>query len=657
MKILLGGTLLITQSEINYLKSLPAFRINEMVAQMLAVLNNKNKLKMFYEFSWVKKMQDDIDTDTQIDEYIVTALNVLYSLEYIHSEIIINLTMELNLIYLRKRNRLLWPLLTKLNEQVDTIDNLNEILINIDSGVYAADNPLINIFNITSILGEYTIKNIEKMKMITNELQKNNVLSDIEINLQDIITLIMDVEEEIGAIYLESQTLKDNFIGKILLKTVEEYHLDIKKETIDKFVMTNKILAEQNLNMNTKISINDIYLELIEAKILNYENIDNFIKKIDMNKVIIPSIDFILNECRIEDMSKSFRSLIRMGISGDKDAQYDIGFGYTNGIGVTKNVARGFKWFKMAADQGHKNAQYEVSYAYIYEQASIVNTSISHDTLPLLLGNKSAEVKVITENLELIDNAELFENYKLMAERGDATAQYRIASAYIYGNGTEKNLIQGFRWYQKAAEQEHVEAQYKLGYCYEKGTGVDSDLEMAFKFYQKAATLGSVKAQTNLALCYEKGIGTTLDLDKAFEWYVRAAVSGFAKAQNNLGYLYENGKGATKNYSKAFEWYQKAAIQGHAKAQYNLALCYEYGKGVIKNLDETFKWFKESAEQGNMYAQYALGAAYIKGLGTKKDKEQGYFWYQKAAEQGHLEAGDKIKKRKFFKKLNIIRRK
>ena len=56
--------------------------------------------------------------------------------------------------------------------------------------------------------------------------------------------------------------------------------------------------------------------------------------------------------------------------------------------------------------------------------------------------------------------------------------------------------------YQKAAENEHAEAQYKLATSYYNGEGTEKDLKKAFHWYRKAAENGNIKAQHDLTnLC------------------------------------------------------------------------------------------------------------------------------------------------------------
>jgi TPR repeat protein len=48
---------------------------------------------------------------------------------------------------------------------------------------------------------------------------------------------------------------------------------------------------------------------------------------------------------------------------GSSISQYNLGRIYENGNGVDKNVFESFKWYKLAADQGHKEAKERIKRA------------------------------------------------------------------------------------------------------------------------------------------------------------------------------------------------------------------------------------------------------------------------------------------------------
>lgn len=86
----------------------------------------------------------------------------------------------------------------------------------------------------------------------------------------------------------------------------------------------------------------------------------------------------------------------------------------------------------------------------------------------------------------------------LLAERGDTSAQFRVATAYEFGTDVEKDLKQSFSWYMEAANQFHAPSQFKIGHFYENGLGVTKDIDTAMSWYKKAKINGSDQAGKRL---------------------------------------------------------------------------------------------------------------------------------------------------------------
>jgi hypothetical protein len=165
----------------------------------------------------------------------------------------------------------------------------------------------------------------------------------------------------------------------------------------------------------------------------------------------------------------------------------------------------------------------------------------------------NAAIAGLSEGYEALirkDYATAIKQYRPLAERGNAEAQYRIGRMYEFGQGVPQDKAQGIAWIRKAAAQNHADAQQELGFIYASGDGVKQD-----------------DAQ-------------------AVEWFRKAAMQGNATAQYNLGLLYAKGQGVQKDYAQAIDWWRKAAAQGSEDAQLKLAVVYHTGQGVAK--DEVF---------------------------------------------------------------------
>ncbi len=163
------------------------------------------------------------------------------------------------------------------------------------------------------------------------------------------------------------------------------------------------------------------------------------------------------------------------------------------------------------------------------------------------------------------DNSPIKEEIKtlqLSAEKGNAKAQYNLASAYEEGIGVQQSYPTAIKWYIKSAELGYDEAMFRLGYLYDNGIGVKKDNKTAIKWYTKAAELGLVGAQHNLGLLYS----SEKNYQMAIKWHKKAAKQGLGYAQYSLALIYSDDEWEKKDNILAYAWANQAAINGDEDA-------------------------------------------------------------------------------------------
>ena len=84
-----------------------------------------------------------------------------------------------------------------------------------------------------------------------------------------------------------------------------------------------------------------------------------------------------------------------------------------------------------------------------------------------------------------------FSGYKLVAENGDANAQYNLGVMYDNGYGIPENDAEAAKWYRLAAEQGNANAQFSLGDMYSNGEGVPQNNTRAYVWFSVAAAQGN----------------------------------------------------------------------------------------------------------------------------------------------------------------------
>ena len=146
-----------------------------------------------------------------------------------------------------------------------------------------------------------------------------------------------------------------------------------------------------------------------------------------------------------------------------------------------------------------------------------------------------------------------FKEKQVLAEQGEANAQYLLGAMYSLGKGVPKDYKEAVKWYRLAADQGLANAQYNLGVMYANGFGVPKDDKEAVKWFRLAADQGLANAQYMLGLGYALGIGLPKDNLLAYMWYNIAGANGANgdKVEKNMGIL--TGKMSQDEIAKAQE--------------------------------------------------------------------------------------------------------
>jgi len=118
-----------------------------------------------------------------------------------------------------------------------------------------------------------------------------------------------------------------------------------------------------------------------------------------------------------EDKLKELRPL---AANGDARAQYELGFMYDRGLGVTQDFKEAASWYRKAAEQGNAPAQFYIGQMYD-------------------IGNAVPQ-----------DYREAASWYRKAAEQGEALAQLHLGFLYDHGQGVPVDRVQAYKWYSLA---------------------------------------------------------------------------------------------------------------------------------------------------------------------------------------------------------------
>ncbi|GHT96677.1 hypothetical protein AGMMS49545_22310 [Betaproteobacteria bacterium] len=209
----------------------------------------------------------------------------------------------------------------------------------------------------------------------------------------------------------------------------------------------------------------------------------------------------------------------------DAQAQYALAKAYEKDCDRTEAV----KWYKLAAEQGHDGAQYEVGMAYIAAYR-----------LPK----------------EMMDEAEAIKWFLRSAGQGNVAAAMTLGS--IYGN--KADYAEALKWVKPLAEKGNVYAQAFLrDAIYRHDAATEQELEESRKWLRRAAEQGDIRSLLSLAEIYWLGEEVAADNKvESIRLFRLAAAQNIGYAQTWLGWAYLRGEGVAQNRETAREWLKLA---------------------------------------------------------------------------------------------------
>ncbi len=121
-------------------------------------------------------------------------------------------------------------------------------------------------------------------------------------------------------------------------------------------------------------------------------------------------------------------------------------------------------------------------------------------------------------------------NWRPLADRGDADAQFNLGHAYRLGRGVPQNLTLAEQWYERAARSGHMEAQAMYGVIlFQNGRRTE-----AMPFIQRGAEAGDPRAQYVYGTALFNGDLAPRDWVRAYAMMSRSAAQGLAPAATQL---------------------------------------------------------------------------------------------------------------------------
>lgn len=151
-------------------------------------------------------------------------------------------------------------------------------------------------------------------------------------------------------------------------------------------------------------------------------------------------------------LSSETKALIAKAEAGDVDAQFRVGGAYDTGNGAPHDTKQALKWYLMAADRGHAEAQN--SAASLYQEARNYGEALRwYEKAAAQKHAQATDSVAYMYDLGLgvqQDRQKAFEIYTRSADLGWAEAMWNIANMYGAGQLGERDMVKACAWAMRA---------------------------------------------------------------------------------------------------------------------------------------------------------------------------------------------------------------
>lgn len=251
---------------------------------------------------------------------------------------------------------------------------------------------------------------------------------------------------------------------------------------------------------------------------------------------------------------------------------------------------------------------------------------------------KSEEKTCESNLISILSNCNISE-LKILAEKGNAVAYYRLGELYEYSIGVEYNPDEFDKYYSLSRDlgftladikykifdldgknitnsdvaylQENETAQFVIfrAICLYNGYGVEKSVEEAMDELEKLSDSTHPYAYYLSAQIVKEQYGEEQS-ELLIDLLLKSANLGYVEAQVDLMNIYYEGKYVTESPQLCVKFAQKAALQAHPEALFTLAICLIRGYGTKCNKTKAKELLNLAAERGNNDAIEILKSMY-----------------------------------------------
>lgn len=292
-------------------------------------------------------------------------------------------------------------------------------------------------------------------------------------------------------------------------------------------------------------------------------------------------------------------------------AQYYLAEFYYKGYIVDKDLKTAFDWYVMAANGGDELAIKALLNRFSHTFITGVSRDACLNCFKLLAEKGVAEAQYeagyLYEHYSADKNKALYW-YQVACDNGNKDAMFTMAEYYLEEQKDRRNAV---RWFSKAAALGHIKARVQLTKLfYDYYHNVDKAYDNAVQALDAiemddGADVGYLNfILGNISYFYKKGENY---LEKAMDYYKIAINNNVFEAAYAIGQICLSNTTIIPNaLTKAFNIMLIGAKNGQLECQRQVADMFILGVGTEKNEKEAVYWLKQAASNGSLDAELKL---------------------------------------------------
>jgi len=342
-------------------------------------------------------------------------------------------------------------------------------------------------------------------------------------------------------------------------------------------------------------------------------------------------------------------SLQSRAAQGDADAQYEMAMADLNFAGTPQNFEQTFNYLRLAGEQGHVKAQFQLAvflsrkwwsaHFQPQEAARLFEDLIERgDAETQFFIGEVRRKGIRMPEVYPQDYAEARRLYELAAAQGHTEAMFMRGILSEFGQGGAQDFAAAEQWFRQAAAEADENAKYYLQVIYDCCNPDDPALLSELVALKAAADQGSAEALYDLGVFLGQGVRNAEASVPTYHWLILAAEAGSADAMYEIGLMYFRGfHYIAKDIERAVDIFGEAAELGSDDAAYINGQIYGYENGIEVDAEKAIYYHKLAALRGYVPSQNNL-ADILFSVGDEDSISESITWYRTAAENGHAEA-------------------